>query len=78
MRKTLRSRRHRALITVVVATRLENKITQRDLAGRLGKSHSFISKFESGERRLDVIEFTELAEALKVDPEVLFARYLRW
>lgn len=78
MRKTLRSRRHRALITVVVATRLENKITQRDLADRLGKSHSFISKFESGERRLDVIEFTELAEALKVDPEVLFARYLRW
>lgn len=78
MRKTLRSRRHRALITVVVATRLEKKITQRDLAERLGRSHSFVSKFESGERRLDTVEFVELAEALKVDPEVLFARFLRW
>jgi hypothetical protein len=33
---------------------------------------------ENGERRLDVVEFVELAKALKVDPVVLFSRFLRW
>lgn len=43
-------------------------ITQRDLAMRLAKPQSFISKFETGERRLDVIEYLAVCEAMLVDP----------
>jgi hypothetical protein len=38
------------------------------LAKKLGRPQSFVSKFERGERRLDVIEFLEVAKALSVDP----------
>lgn len=35
-------------------------ITQAELAARLGKPQSFVSKEERGERRIDVIEFCQL------------------
>ena len=36
--------------------RLDAGLTQADLAARLGQPQSFVSKYESGERRLDVLE----------------------
>ena len=41
--------------------------TQQQLADRLGKPQSFISKYEGGERRIDVIEFITISEALQMD-----------
>ena len=48
-------------------------LTQAALATKLGRPQSFISKVERGERRLDVIEFLDVARALKVDPAQLLA-----
>jgi DNA-binding XRE family transcriptional regulator len=42
-------------------------ITQIDLANRLAKPQSFVSKFETGERRLDVVEYLEVCEAMTLD-----------
>lgn len=42
-------------------------LTQSELAVRLGRPQSFVSKYESGERRLDVIEFLEVADAIGID-----------
>ncbi len=39
-------------------------LSQVELAGRLGRPQSFVSKYESGERRLDVAEFIEICEVL--------------
>lgn len=39
-------------------------LSQQELAARLGRLQQFVSKYESGERRLDVIEFAEIAAAL--------------
>jgi transcriptional regulator with XRE-family HTH domain len=78
MSKTLRSRTHKALIAVLVGTRREAGLTQRDLAKKLHRPHSWVSKIETGERRVDVGEFMEIARALKVDPVALFTRVVRW
>ncbi len=77
MGKQLRNARHRALMAALKAARERVGMTQRDLAKRLSRSHSFIGKIESGERQLNVLEFCELADALGVDPRSLFARILR-
>ena len=74
----LRSREHRALIAVFVAARNEQNVTQRELADRLRKPHSYVSKFEAGERKLGVVEFGQMSKALNVDPEVMYSRYMHW
>jgi transcriptional regulator with XRE-family HTH domain len=76
--KSLRSKWHQAVVTVIAASRREASMTQEDLANRLGWHRSRIAKIESGERRIDVAEFITIAGALKVEPEQLFARVLRW
>ena len=53
--------------------RLAGKLNQVDLAQKLRKPQSFISKVESGERNLDVIEFVSYCNALDLDP----AKYLK-
>lgn len=43
-----------------------------ELADRLGRPQSFVSKFETGERRLDVTEYIDVCEALGLDaPDTL-------
>lgn len=53
---------------LLVAAREESGLTQVQVAERLRKPQSYVSKIERGERRLDIIEFFELAEILKIDP----------
>lgn len=43
-------------------------MTQRELATKLGKPHSFVHKSEIGERRLDPLEFIDICRALGRDP----------
>ncbi len=77
MVKHLRSAKHRALIAAIVAARNAAGLTQRQLATRLGRSDSFVWKIEAGERRVDVLEFLEIARALRVDPLKLLAEVVR-
>ncbi len=49
-------------------------LTQRQLADKLGRSDSFVWKIEAGERRVDILEFIEMACAMDVRPVDLFAR----
>lgn len=65
--KSLRSPAHVRLLELLVAARQKAGLTQQQLAVRLGKPQSFISKYEGGERRIDVIEFIAIAEALDMD-----------
>ena len=56
--------------------RIEADLTQAHVAARLERPQSFVAKYEGGERRLDVIEFLEVAEAIGFDPTE-FIRRLR-
>jgi transcriptional regulator with XRE-family HTH domain len=71
--KTLRSKRHKALIGLLVARREVAGMTQSDLAARLGKSRSFVGRLESGQRRITVAEFMTLAKILRFDPYKLIS-----
>ena len=77
LRKTLRSKGHRTLIDILVESREQAGLTQRDLAARLKRPHSFIGRIEAGERRVDVIEFIEIVRVMGFDPEHLFAKLLK-
>ncbi|GAB4590769.1 helix-turn-helix transcriptional regulator [Edwardsiella tarda] len=58
---------YQSIIKTLKARRIELKITQAQLAQELGKPQSFVSKIESGERRLDIIEFVHIARQLSLD-----------
>jgi ribosome-binding protein aMBF1 (putative translation factor) len=52
---------------LLIDARLQADLTQAQLASKLSRHQSFVSKFERGERRLDVVEFLEVAKAIGVD-----------
>lgn len=52
-------------------------MTQGEVAARLGKPQSFVAKYENGERKLDVVEFCDVARALGDDPVALLSELLR-
>ena len=53
---------------LLIETRKEAGLTQVGLAEKLAHPQSYVSKYERGERRLDVIEFLEVAWAIGIDP----------
>ena len=63
----LQDDRYRALVRRLRVRRLEAELTQQGLAERLGRRQQFVSKYESFERRLDVIEFVDIARELDLD-----------
>lgn len=53
------------------AAREARGMTQQELAKRLGKPQSYVSKAEMGERRLDVVEFLHFMRAVEGEPHAL-------
>lgn len=70
MPKSIHSAAIRSLLELLINGREAAGLTQQELAKRVGKKHqSFVSKYESGERRLDVVEFVTICRALGLRPE---------
>lgn len=65
--RSVYTRRYETLLRFLVSARNDAGLTQVELGDRLGKPQSFVSKFERGERRLDVVELVEIAEVLEFD-----------
>lgn len=76
MRKTLHSAEHARFLALLIQTRHKAGLTQQQLAKKLGRPQSFVAKYENGERRIDIIEFTTIARAMSAEPVALFARFL--
>jgi transcriptional regulator with XRE-family HTH domain len=77
MVKSVFSRKHDYFCALMLDARKKAKLTQRELADILGRPQSYVSKYESGERRLDVLEFLEVAKALRVDLAPFFRELQR-
>ncbi len=74
MTKSAFSRKYARFRRLLAEARRAAGLTQVELARKLGRPQSFVSKFEGGERRLDVIEFLDVTRALKVDPHQIIAK----
>lgn len=67
MVKSIYSVEYKSVIDALVAERKRAGITQSQLASKLGKPQSFVSKTESRERRLDIVEFFHICRAMGKD-----------
>lgn len=68
MTKSVFTTRYDQFRLLLIDARKAVGFTQAELAARLARPQSFVSKFERGERRLDVIEFLEVADAIGLEP----------
>lgn len=66
-----------ALLRLLRSTRLEADLTQTELAYRLGKPQNFVSLYERGVRRLDVLELREVCKALGISMTTFMRRLER-
>ena len=67
MNKSVYSKDYKEIIERLKTARIETGIAQQEVASKLGKPQSYISKIESGERRLDVVEIKRFAMIYKKD-----------
>ena len=67
MSKSIYSKEYKNIIERLKTARLNVGLKQEDVASKLKKPQSYISKIERGERRVDAAELKELAKILKKD-----------
>jgi transcriptional regulator with XRE-family HTH domain len=65
-RSTVKMRRRKVLLDLLRQVRLEAGLRQTDIAKKLGKPQSFVSNYESGERRLDLLELQAVCEVVGI------------
>jgi transcriptional regulator with XRE-family HTH domain len=66
--KGFQDARYRALVGKLIDARREQGLSQEALAKELNRHQQFVSRYETGERRLDVVEFVDIARTLQCDP----------
>jgi transcriptional regulator with XRE-family HTH domain len=77
MEKSIYTPEYAALRLELRKIRKNARLSQRDLASRLKVPHSWVAKVETGERRIDLIEFCRFISACGMDPLVVSKRMLR-
>lgn len=77
MTESVFSRRYRKFLELLKEARLDAGLTQVEAAEKLGRPQSFVSKCESGERRVDVVELLEFCAAYKADAAQLMKELAR-
>ncbi|MEU9685365.1 helix-turn-helix domain-containing protein [Amycolatopsis japonica] len=71
MEKSIYSAEYQRLCALLRELRVEAGLTQVQVAERLQEPQSFVSKYEAGERRLDVVELHHVAVALGSSVQII-------
>lgn len=69
MGESIHSARHNKIRTMLVRERKRSRLTQAEVAIRLNKPQSYVSKYESGEKRLLLMDFLDIAKAIGFDAD---------
>lgn len=69
--KTIYDQRYTLLVAALIQARKNAQLTQAQVAEKLHKPQSYIAKIEGYERKLDVLEFTQLCAALNIQAHIL-------
>lgn len=70
--KSIYNKAYQKLLELLRAKRIEKGITQEELASRLGVSQGIVSKIETHERRLDIVELRNICYAIGISfPEFI-------
>ena len=73
----MRNEPYKKFCELLIQERQKADITQADLSARLKRPQSFVSKYERGERRLDVVELRDVATAIGFDPVKFLTSFYR-
>jgi transcriptional regulator with XRE-family HTH domain len=68
LNKSVHSTGQSAFCELMIKARKTAGLTQHELAKRLKKPQSFVAKYEGGERRIDIVEFVAICQAIGTDP----------
>lgn len=77
MEKSIYTEKQRRLCALLRDRRVDQGLTQAALAARLDVSQSFVTKYETGDRRLDLIQLEAICDALGLRLSELVAAYER-
>src|ERR1051325_4384377 len=67
VKKNIRLNQQKRLLVLLRGLRVDKGLTQSELASRLARDQTFVSKYESGERRLDILGLGEVCHATGTD-----------
>ena len=65
MKKTIYSEEHKHTVKQLIKAREKANLNQEAVARLLGKTQSFVSKLEAGQRRIDLVQLKEFARIYK-------------
>ncbi|MDD5154937.1 MAG: helix-turn-helix transcriptional regulator [Candidatus Omnitrophica bacterium] len=65
MDKTIFTNSHKQLVNKLIKARKAAKLRQADAAKKLGRTQSYISKIEAGQRRIDTVQLKEFCRIYK-------------
>lgn len=77
MRKSMRLPLHEELRNLLIERRKRLKLSQEEVAARLGRTQNYVSRIERGDYCITVIELVEIAEALGFDPMAAVRRVVK-
>lgn len=72
--KTIYSEEHKRLVDRLIKAREDAHLGQEEVAKRLGRTQSYISKLESGQRRIDLIQLKDFARIYKKPLDYFIAK----
>lgn len=77
MKKTIHSEHGKVIAGTLADLRAKTGMTQRDLAQKLGREHSFVAHCELGERRVDLAEFYWFCKACGASPSAEASKLMK-
>ena len=75
MRPSIGTSEHKRLVALLRQIRRDAGLTQTDLAKRLREPQAFVSRYETGERRLDLLELKEVCRAVGISLKEFVKRF---